>query len=169
MKLKILIIVLITVLLYTCELLHQESSTDGDDFTGDTLITFKTGRICGWCGGADSLVIQQSKMFYQKKDFCNDTVITDVFETDKHFWSKLTDVFDYETFNSVKHTSCAVCADGCDTWIQIEKDTQSHYIQYISYQYDDVMPVKNIFDVIVPGDIETVLSNLLKNYQFNPV
>lgn len=157
MKPEKLFIISLIFLLNSCEFIHQENVTD-NDLTLQPEESFITGRICGWCGGSDSLVIEKNTMFYKKTNFCNDTVITESFPTDTEIWNKLNNLLDYAKFSSFEHSSCAVCVDGCDTWIQIENNTNSHHIQYVSFQYSEVAPIK---------DLAILLDSLLMEIQ-NP-
>ena len=94
-------------------------------------IVIKTGRDCGWCGGSDSLVITKFTSRYEFYSNCDvpgnkerDAI------TNREEWNELLSRLNWDDFKEINVNTCARCADGCDTWIFIEKNDEIHRIQF---------------------------------------
>ena len=106
------------------------AACDDDKETNHEFI-IKTGRACGWCGGADSLVITKTTSHFSFDNPCDDTKDKDVKEqTDKTKWHDLLSSLNWNEFKEVDVHTCALCADGCDTWIWIQHNDTIHQIRF---------------------------------------
>jgi len=121
MRILVPIAVLIFVICVAC---------DDDKETKHELV-IKTGRECGWCGGADSLVITKSISHYIFDHGCDDAEDKEVEEetSDKN-WHELLSSLNWNEFTQVNVNTCALCADGCDTWIWIQNNDSIHQIRF---------------------------------------
>jgi hypothetical protein len=91
-------------------------------------IIIKTGKECGWCGGADSLTLTSKKSIYQFRN-CDETKNKQD-ETALEEWSELLLSLNWNEFTKVNVNTCALCADGCDTWICIQNGLRTHEIRF---------------------------------------
>lgn len=106
---------------FSCE---DENKTNPD-------FIIKTGRDCGWCGGSDSLVITEFKSHYVFGNPCDETKNKiKITETNRSEWNELLNTLNWEEFKKVNVNTCAVCADGCDTWILIQNQQMTHQIRF---------------------------------------
>lgn len=93
-------------------------------------LDIKTGQVCG-CGGSDSLSITEIKANYTFANPC-DATQNEVSETatNQEKWNELLAAFNWDDFTTVNVNTCNLCADGCDTWIIIQKDDMIHHIRF---------------------------------------
>jgi hypothetical protein len=99
---------------------------DGDD----SHLVIKTGKACGWCAGADSLVMTRTHLNYEFAA-CDESKNKNIDESTNHEeWRKLLRSLDWNAFKRVDVNTCALCADGCDTWIVVENNKESHQIRF---------------------------------------
>ena len=120
------------------------SCDDDDDKNYDEHadIVIKTGQQCGWCGGMDSLTITKLNGSYAYDSPCPE--IADKkrnAKTDSTEWNELLATFDWNEFNQVQVETCAVCTDGCDTWISVEENHQTHTIRFTEYS-TEIEPIR---------------------------
>jgi hypothetical protein len=101
-----------------------------DDTSDGRTLTIMTGTMCGWCGGSDSLALNGLKAVYEFEGVCNnpDKSITETIQTEA--WRDLVASLNWKDFKNVNVSTCAICSDGCDTWIRILNGTESHYIRF---------------------------------------
>lgn len=93
----------------------------------DNEIIIKVGRECGWCGGADSLAITRYSSEYIFKNACNEPPPGEKrMKTNSAEWNELLATLNWDTFKKVNVNTCALCADGCDTWIYIKNENETH-------------------------------------------
>lgn len=120
MRVTILIITLFCTLGFSCD----------DDKKGP-LIVIKTGMECGWCGGTDSLMITKHTSIYDFRNPCDATKNKEIQEgTSRAEWSDLSGSLNWDEFANVNVNTCALCADGCDTWIFIQNGNRTHQIRF---------------------------------------
>jgi hypothetical protein len=135
MKIVISIIVLFCFLGSSCE----------DDKTGPHII-IKTGKECGWCAGADSLVITKIKSIYQFTAACDETNNRErEEETARQEWTELMSSLNWNEFEKVNVNTCALCADGCDTWIFIQNGLQTHKIRFTDNS-PEIEPIRSFVE-----------------------
>ena len=99
------------------------------------------GTVCGWCVGADSLLVTPDKTRYEYIYPCNDndyvidtlTIITER--------NELMGMFDMKKFQGITINTCHFCADGCDTWVSVKNDTITHRIRF---GYNDTLAITGI-------------------------
>lgn len=120
MRTLVSIVVLLCLLGSTCE-----------DDKNNTHIVIKTSKACGWCGGVDSLAITSVKSIYKFTNPCDATKNKEQNEqTAREEWADLISSLNWNEFKNVHVNTCALCADGCDTWISIQNGFQSHEIRF---------------------------------------
>jgi hypothetical protein len=121
-----------------------------DDEPSDIII--KTCRECGWCVGRDSLTIRKSNSSYAFHSPCSgiDDKNRHV-KTDATKWNQLVASLDWNEFNKVQVNTCAVCADGCDTWISVEKNHETHRIRFTesSTEIEAIRPFVESLDFLI--------------------
>jgi hypothetical protein len=90
------------------------------------------GTTCGWCAGHDTLNINSKTTKYRFDDPCDDNNdFTKSNLTDPNKWNGILLKFNSDKFNVVDLNTCHVCADGCDTWIQVKmKNGDEHTIRF---------------------------------------
>jgi len=118
------------------------SCDDDDDDCEPIDIVIKTGQECGWCAGMDSLTITKLNSSYAFDSPCPE--IEDKkrnAKTDSTEWNELLATLDWNEFNQVQVETCAVCSDGCDTWISVEKNHQTHRIRFTEYS-TEIEPIR---------------------------
>jgi hypothetical protein len=124
-------------------------SCDDEKATRKTSQRFllKTGQACGWCEGADTLVITAEILQYDFTDPCDGPRSKHSEEpntTEK--WNALLAELDYEAFAEVNVNTCQLCADGCDTWISIQKnDMEPHVIRFVETS-PEIEPVRGFVE-----------------------
>ena len=91
----------------------------------------KTGRECGWCGGSDSLTITKVKSHFYYDNPCDNTKDKELErETVSKEWHDLLITLNWNEFTDININTCALCADGCDTWIWIQHNDSIHQIRF---------------------------------------
>jgi len=94
-------------------------------------VVIKTGRECGWCGGNDSLVITKFASSYKFRSPCDQPPDKDKNgKTNRAEWNELLAALKWDDFKNVNVNTCALCVDGCDTWIYIENNQETHQIRF---------------------------------------
>lgn len=94
-------------------------------------IVIKTGRACGWCGGSDTLTITKAVSAYDFTNPCDENKNKEREEqTAPGEWSELLGTLNWNDFKKVNVNTCALCADGCDTWITIQNGPLTHQIRF---------------------------------------
>lgn len=107
----------------------------------------KTGKACGWCAGADSLVVTRTHLSY---DFatCDESKNKNIDEaTNREQWNDILRSLDWNAFKSINVNTCALCADGCDTWIVVENNKESHQIRFTENS-PEIEPVRAFVEKI---------------------
>ncbi len=145
---NLLYLILLIFFISACEK-EKDEKLVVPDFSGkDTVIT--AGYICGWCSGADSLVMAEGAYFYTTYKPCGEDKSSvlksgSLSNTD---WQGLIQLLDYETFSEIDINTCHLCADGCDKWVRIRQGDESHFIRYWDYEEDlaTVEPVRSFLD-----------------------
>lgn len=141
---KIYIFSLLVLVCLSCERLSDDEHCYIDPSQYDLII--KSGRLCGWCGGQDSLIVTYDQTNYGWNDPCGDNDIFISEPTDSILFTELIDVLNFDAFRAINVNSCNVCADGCDDWIEITMDENTHYIQYGYSDSSLVKPIKPLID-----------------------
>ena len=99
---------------------------------GDPAMIIEAGYLCGWGGGTDSLVITKDEIRYlffiprlsakpqiQKKR-----------SVSPQEWTQIIDSFNPDEFSKLAYNSCNVCFDGCDEWISVHHNLNTHKITF---------------------------------------
>ncbi len=110
-------------------------------------ITIKIGQRCGWCAGYDSLILTKAESNYGYHPACAGKDKNEHEQTDANRWNALLDKLDFNTFKSINVNTCNLCADGCDTWISIQKDDDIHTIQF-GYTSPEIQSIKSFIDAL---------------------
>lgn len=118
-----------TLLLLTASCEHKNENSDDLNYEEKGLI-IKMSFACGWCGGADSLIITQDVTIYNYKDPCGDNDLSDKTNTKSEDWKELNELLNFDEFEAITVNSCDVCFDGCDTWISVKSDDYNHEIRF---------------------------------------
>jgi len=137
MKGKIFISVLVILAIIAChdeQIITMKSQPD---------LVIKTGTICGWCSKNDTMTIQNNSVRYVNYTGCSN-VAPAVEKTGGITNNKVDSLLGDLNFNEFKKidlNTCNVCFDGCDNWIFIEKDGESHYVRFTGNE-SELDPIK---------------------------
>jgi hypothetical protein len=115
----------------------------------DNDIQIVSGTVCGWCAGADSLVITDETTWFRIFNPCTlevDHEYDQQIATDKENWNELIEALDWSEFKKIDLNTCAVCVDGCDTYIRIKYKGEAHYIRYAGFNEEELEPVKDFIE-----------------------
>jgi len=118
-----------------------------------------TGSDCGWCAQDDSLFISVEKTHYEFTELCTTDHSTDR-QTNRKEWDELVDLLDIKEFEKIHLNTCFSCADGCDTWICIRHNSESHQIRFADYDSLAVSDIQPFID-----KLETIRSNIRNEMQ----
>ena len=99
---------------------------------GEKEFILRAGFACGWGSGADSLTITHQTISYQyfiprisqKPQFSKSRAIT------AKEWEMITESFNFDQFILLKYNTCNICFDGCDEWIDIQKNKVEYKITF---------------------------------------
>lgn len=138
---RILIFSMLVILALACqdEQLASEKSPSG--------FTIKTGTICGWCSKNDTLSIIGNSVRYVNYTQCNNSIpaLEKTGEMNNAELDSLLMMLDFGEFKKIELNTCNVCADGCDTWIYIQNDGDSHLIRFTGNE-SNLDPVKEFIE-----------------------
>ncbi|GAA5220113.1 hypothetical protein [Membranihabitans marinus] len=112
----------------------------------DTII--KTGTVCGWCGGNDSLTLTIENQFYKRVSPCDDSSFTKEETMVEKDFESLLEKLDISDFKAIDLNTCNSCADGCDTWISIQSKDDKHYIRYGSQDSMIIETIQPFLDAV---------------------
>ena len=124
-----------------------------DDYDDEPVdIVIKTGQECGWCVGRDSLTITKLTSSYAFDSPCpgiEDKKRNE--DTNPTEWTELLATLNWDDFNQVEVNTCAVCVDGCDTWISVEKNHKTHRIRFTesSTEIEPIRPFVEKLDSLI--------------------
>lgn len=106
------------------------SAACDDDKNDSRGLIIMTGIACGWCSSPDSLAVTSQKSTYDFKGVCGEPNRSITENTQSEVWTELRASLNWDDFKAIDVNTCALCADGCDTWIRIQNGTESHYIRF---------------------------------------
>lgn len=101
-----------------------------DDRNDSRGLVIMTGIACGWCSSPDSLAVTAQKSIYELKGACGEPNRSIVEHTQTEVWRDLRASLKWDDFKAIDVNTCALCADGCDTWIRVQNGAESHYIRF---------------------------------------
>lgn len=141
MKGKIIIFVLVLLVAIAC---HDEQIIK---VTSRPDLVIKSGTICGWCSKNDTMTIQDNSIKYVNYTGCNNTnpSIEKTGSISNAKVDSLLAVLDFNEFKKIELNTCNVCFDGCDNWLYIEKNGESHYIRFTGNE-SKLEPLKKLID-----------------------
>jgi len=113
-------------------------------YNEDIQISF--GTICGWCAGGDSLVLKKAIVTYEYNSPCDTNDYTKDSVLSAKEWNDIVALVDMEKFKAITINTCAVCADGCDTWLLINSGNESHRISYTDADSAAITSIKPLID-----------------------
>ncbi len=99
-----------------------------------------SGFICGWCAGADSIVIVRDKYAYVKFDPCSDEAFhpREFGDVTADQWNELIQLLDFDTFKSIDRNTCNICVDGCDYWVKVRQGDEIHKVTFGQSKADTI-------------------------------
>jgi hypothetical protein len=125
MKTLISMIILFFLLGFSC----HENEEVGNCYPFNDFV-IKTGVVCGWCAGADSLSMTKAMSNYIFTS-CDETMDKEtVMNTNREKWNELLESFNWDDFTQINVNTCAMCADGCDAWIFVQNNGAVHQIRF---------------------------------------
>lgn len=98
-------------------------------------LIINVGTLCGWTYAWDSLQITDISTYYESLSPFENICYKKDTSTDPGEWEQLVNLLDLEEFLKININDCAVCADGCDMWIQIDSNEISHKIRFDMYRF----------------------------------
>lgn len=110
-------------------------------------LIIRTGTMCGWCAGMDSLTISADHTAYVSNMPCDQPTRTKQLDTQPEKWNELIRSLDWDKFNEVHVNTCAICVDGCDVWITVENDDIYHRIRFTESS-PEIAPIKDFIDKV---------------------
>jgi hypothetical protein len=134
MKIFLLVSMLLLLWAISC---NKDKETSG--------LTIVGGSACGWCGGKDSVIINEYRLNYRYMNPCDHHAYSRISHMEKSEWDELTGLIDLDSFSSIHMNTCNVCADGCDKWITIRNGSYSHTIRF---GYQDSAMLQPIFNLV---------------------
>ena len=144
---KKLIILPLLLLLFTCR------KTD-NFLQPDSSLILKTGYMCGWGAGEDSLVISATKIYYVYRvpSKSQQPVIRQTRAITQSEINDINQALNIDTFNNLEFNTCNICVDGCDEWITIKNQKSDHNIRYSKGQkIEGIADLQTILDKIREG------------------
>jgi hypothetical protein len=102
------------------------------ELTSNSDLIIKSGFMCGWGSGEDSLEISQTtiKYVYYIPSQSRVPIINKSRAVTESEWKQILEIVNLDDFVKLKYQSCNICVDGCDEWISIEDDEISHNIRF---------------------------------------
>lgn len=104
-----------------------------------------TGIACGWCSSPDSLAVTSLNTSYEFKGACGEPDKSITERTQSEVWKDLRTSLNWNDFKAIDVNTCALCADGCDTWIRIQNGAESHYIRFTDSS-TEIEPIRGFVD-----------------------
>lgn len=110
-------------------------------------IVIKTGTVCGWCARNDTLSITGNWVRYVNYVNCNaaNPAVQKFGEISQTDFENLVKLLDFNSLEKIDLNTCNVCVDGCDTWLLVEKGTESHYIKFGGTE-SELQPIQAFID-----------------------
>jgi hypothetical protein len=105
-------------------------------------LLIKTGYECGWCSFNDSLVLSKYDLYYTASSGGCDNYHQDTLLYDSITKEELTSLMmklDLKKYFACTLDQCGICGDGCDHWVEITANSQSHWIRYTNYSNDSAL------------------------------
>ena len=103
-----------------------------DDEFESLNVEISSGFICGWCEGADSIIMNENEYVYVEFNPCS----YEAFHPKKYGnidageWNEMLRLLDFDTFRSIDLNQCNVCFDGCDYWVKVKQGAEIHRITF---------------------------------------
>jgi hypothetical protein len=115
---------------------------DPSEYTLPPDLLIKTGYECGWCSFNDSLLLSKYDLYYSAssggcENYHQDTLLHD--SITKEELTSLMMKLDLKKYFASTLDQCGICGDGCDHWVEITANRQSHWIRYTNYSYDSAL------------------------------
>jgi hypothetical protein len=110
-------------------------------------LVIKSGFMCGWGAGQDSLVISSTMIKYVYSVPSNSQVPEIIKErpTTATEWNNILNSINLNNFLNLNYNSCNICFDGCDEWITVKNDSISHQIRFgMGLKIDSIKPLQDI-------------------------
>lgn len=125
MKAYLTLIVTSFLMAYSCKTIQTEQ-------TGNSDLVIKTGFICGWGSGQDSMEISQKvvKYIYYVPRKSSQAQMSKTRATSEVEWAEISNAVNMDDFVKLDYKTCNVCADGCDEWISVKNSKIAHQITY---------------------------------------
>ena len=116
-----------------------------DDKNDSRGLVIMTGIACGWCSSPDSLAVTSLKTTYELIGACGEPSKSIIEHTQSEVWKELRASLNWNDFKAIDVNTCALCADGCDTWIRIQNGAESHYIRFTNSS-PEIEPINEFVD-----------------------
>lgn len=125
MRAYLISIVAISLIAYSCKTVRTEQLSNSD-------LVIKTGFICGWGAGQDSMEVSQKavKYIYYVPRKSSEAQITKTRAISEAEWTEISNSVNTADFAKLDYKTCNVCVDGCDEWISIQNGKLSHQITF---------------------------------------
>lgn len=124
---KLILILSASLSLAACE---KKDKSNGEAEPKSSVTEITSGEICGWCAKNDTLRISASQAALKEYRSCTALDHDTTVGLSTQEWNDLTAKLDLQKFAALNLNSCAVCYDGCDKLIKVEKNNQVYEIRY---------------------------------------
>jgi hypothetical protein len=117
---------IIGLLLFGCE---KNNSDDTPDNSG---LIIKSGFVCGWGNGTDTIEISKTtiRYVYYIPRQSQQPQISKTRSVSASEWNEIRCAVNMKEFNKLTYNTCNVCVDGCDEWIFIQENKSFHKITF---------------------------------------
>jgi hypothetical protein len=120
------ILPIIGLLLFGC------SKNNSDDSAENSGLMIKSGFVCGWGSGTDTLEISKTtiRYVYYIPRQSHQPQISKSRSVSESEWNEIKSSVKMDEFTRLTFNTCNVCFDGCDEWIFIQENESSHKITF---------------------------------------
>jgi hypothetical protein len=117
---------IIGLLLFGCS---KNNSEDAADNSG---LIIKSGFVCGWGSGTDTIEISKTtiRYVYYIPRLSEKPQISKSRAVSESEWNEIISGVKMDEFTRLTYNTCNVCFDGCDEWILIQQKESSYKITF---------------------------------------
>jgi hypothetical protein len=105
---------------------------NNDDTPENSDLIIKSGFVCGWGTGTDTIEISKTTIryvYYIPKQ-SQQPQISKSRTLSESEWNEIKSDVNMDEFTRLTYNTCNVCVDGCDEWIFIRENESSHKITF---------------------------------------
>jgi hypothetical protein len=120
------VLLIIGLLFWSCNKKSNEFNPN------DSGLIVKSGYVCGWGTGTDTIEISKSEIryVYYVPRFSGKPQIIKSRPVPATEWNEIKSIVNFNDFSRLTYNSCNICVDGCDEWILILESDRTHKITF---------------------------------------